>query len=162
MKYINLYITFLTLFISCKEVNKNTDSIQTTEQNTVTTSKNNEGVVFLTQFYTKYYGEYTDRKDIEKYVSNRILKRIDSLTKGDNLILDYDPFIKGQDWDENVLIKSLEIKPLKNNNEYRVSFFRFDANDKIKTKIDILLINNSEGKLLIYSILNDEYLNFNN
>lgn len=85
-----------------------------------------------------------------------------SLTMDDNLILDYDPFIYGQDWDENVLIKSLEIKPLKNKNEYRVSFFRFEKNDEKRTNIDLLLKNNSEGKPLIYSILNDEYLNFSN
>lgn len=163
MKYFNLYITLLALLlISCKETNHNTDGIQNTntQLNSVSNFNNNDGVAFLTEFYAKYYGENRDKKGIEKYVSNRILKRMDSLTMEDNLILDYDPFISGQDWDENVLKKSLEIIPLKNKNEYRVSFFRFNKDDEERTKIDLLLKNNSEDKLLIYSILNNEYLNF--
>jgi hypothetical protein len=161
MKYFNLYIPLLLLLISCKEANKNTDSIQnSTAQIDSVITNNKDGVVFLTEFYKNYYGAYRDREGIEEYVSSRILKRMDSLTIEDNLILDYNPFIYGQDWDENVLMKSIEIKPLKNKNEYRVSFLKFMNNDEERTNIDFLLKNNREGKLLIYSILNDEYLNF--
>ncbi|KGK30888.1 hypothetical protein EL45_08240 [Cellulophaga sp. E6(2014)] len=163
MKYFNLYIPLLLLLISCKEANKNTDSIQnSTAQIDSVITNNKDGVVILTEFYKKYYGEYRDREGIEEYVSSRILKRMDSLTIEDNLMLDYDPFIYGQDWDENILMKSIEIKPLKNRDEYRVSFFRFANSDEKRTNIDLLLKNNSDGKLLIYSILNDEYLNFKN
>ncbi|ADV51245.1 DUF3828 domain-containing protein [Cellulophaga sp. E16_2] len=161
MKYFNLYITLLVMLISCKEENQNTGSTKnTTTQIDSVITNNKLGVDFLTEFYKKYYGEYRVREGIEEYVSPRILKRMDSLTIEDNLILDYNPFIYGQDWDENVLMKSIEIKPLKNKNEYRVSFFKFENNDEERTNIDFLLKNNREGKLLIYSILNDEYLNF--
>ena len=160
MRYFILYTALLALFIGCKQSNQNINSTKKEDlQKDLSIITNDKGVGFLKEFYTKYYGEYRDRRGIENYVSSRILMRMDSLTKGDELILDYDPFIKGQDWDINILINSLEIKLLDDENKYRVSFFRNENNDE-KTKIDFLLKNNSEGKLLIYSILNDKYLNF--
>jgi hypothetical protein len=162
MKYFSLYVTIVVLFINCKKVEHNTGIAQksNTQIDSVIKNSKKDGVAFLTEFYTKYYGENKSRENIANYVSNRILNRMDSLTIADNLILDYDPFIYGQDWDEKVLIKSLKIKPLKNDNQYSVSFFKFDKNDKERTNIDILLQDNEKGKLLIYSILSDEYLNF--
>lgn len=150
----------LGLLINCKQTNQSIISSddQINSLNSTITDNVNEGIEFLKEFYTKYYGEYRDRKDIENYVSDRILKRMDSLTNEDNLILDYDPFIQGQDWDTNMLIKSLSIIPLKNKDEYRVSFLLFEERDT--TNIDVLLKKNEKGKLLIYSILNDEHLSF--
>lgn len=160
MKYTTIkIILLLCLLVNCKHNNPNDTKASSTQLNSVI-SINKEEVGFLTKFYTKYYGEYRDRKGIENYVSHRILNRIDSLTTGDNLILDYDPFIKGQDWDVNVLVNSLKIEPLKNKNEYRVSFLLFGNKEEQRTNIDLLLNVNNKGKLLIYSILNDEYLNF--
>lgn len=160
MKQILLAIAILGLLISCKRSNHsiNSPEIQINPQNSLITDNVKEGIEFLKEFYTKYYGEYRDRKGIENYVSNRVLKRMDSLTNEDNLILDYDPFIQGQDWDTNIFLRTLSIIPLKNKDEYRVSFLLFEKRDT--TNIDILLKKNENGKLMIYSILNDENLNF--
>lgn len=95
------------------------------------------------------------------YVSERIIKIIDSLRDNDNLILDYDPFIKAQDYSGDVIKKTLKIEPLKNKDEYRVSFYLFGEKGEKRTDIDLLLSKNKDGNLLISSILNDDYLNFN-
>ena len=162
MKYFSLYITIVVLFINCKKADHYNGSAQksNTQIDSAVSDNKKDGVEFLTEFYIKYYGENKSRENIANYVSNRILMRIDSLTIGDNVILDYDPFIYGQDWDEKELVKSLKIKPLENKNEYTVSFFKFNKNGKERTNIDILLEDNGKGKFLIYSILSDEYLNF--
>ncbi len=67
MKYFNLYITLLALLISCKEVKHNPDSIQnSSSQLDSIITNDNDGVVFIKEFYTKYYSEFRDRKGIEK------------------------------------------------------------------------------------------------
>ncbi len=142
-------ILILTLFANCKQ--KNADHSNNDER----------GIEFLTDFYAKYYGENLDRKGIENYVSSRILKRIDSLSEGDNLVLDYNPFIKAQDYDWKIIKKTLIITPLKNKNEFRESFLLFGKKNEERTKIDFLLKEDENHKLLIYSILNDKCLNFN-
>jgi hypothetical protein len=160
MKYslVAKIIILLCLLNGCKHSNQTIYSTDSSQLNSIAYKENEEGIEFLKEFYTKYYGEYSDRKGIENYVSVRVLSRMDSLTKADNLILDYDPFIQGQDWDANVLLKSLSIIPLKNKDEFRVSFLLFEERDT--TNIDIQLNKNKKGKLLIYTILNDKYLNF--
>lgn len=162
MKYSNLYIILIMVFVGCKKEDHNsTDTkILPNKLNLNITNTNQDGILFLKEFYTKYYGEYSDRKGIENYVAYRVLSRIDSLTKGDNLILDYDPFISGQDWDDKVLKESLEIKALENRNTFRVSFLKFNKKDRERTIIDIMLEDKVQGKYLIKSILSDQYLNF--
>lgn len=160
MKHAIIAIILLGLLINCKQTNQSITSSenQINSLNSAITDNVNESIEFLKEFYIKYYGKYRDRKGIENYISDRILKRMDSLTNGDNLILEYDPFIQGQDWDTNALRKSIEINPLKNKDEYRVRFLLFE--DREITTIDVLLRKNKKGKFLIYSLLNDDYLNF--
>lgn len=163
MKYFQLFIVLLALFIGCKQKRQpvnNLNPIRQTQSETIVNDK--QAIAFLTDFYIKYYGEHRDKKGIENYVSKRLLNRMDSLTSRENLELDYDPFIQGQDWDSEILIKTLEIKPLKNENEYRVSFLRFENRNEEKTNVDFILNIDEDGKFRIYSILNDEYLNFKN
>lgn len=164
MKYLSFCITILVLLYSCKEFQHQTDNTQKAitqiDSATNITNNNQDGVAFLTEFYKKYYGEFRDKKGIKNYISYRVLSRIDSLTKCDNLILDYDPFISGQDWDEKVLKESLEIKALESSNTFRVSFFKFNKNNEERTNIDIMLEKSVQGKFLISSILDDEHLNF--
>lgn len=155
-------IVILTLFVNCKQKNVNyiSSEDQSKQQNSIVSNNEERGREFLTDFYAKYYGENLDRKGIENYVSSRILKRMDSLSEEDNLILDYDPFIKGQDYDWKMIKKTLIITPLKNKNEFRASFKLFGEKDEQRTNIDFLLKKDANDKFLIYSILNDEYLNF--
>lgn len=164
MKCFNLYIALLLLFIGCKQngqsIHNNESSIVQT--NSVIANDNKEGIKFLMEFYTKYYGEYRDTKGIENFVSSRILSRMDSLSTDGNLVLDYNPFIKAQDYDNKTLMKTLQIKPLKNLNEFRVSFLLFNGEGEDRTNVDLLLEKNKDGNFLISSILNDEYLNFKN
>ncbi|WP_306621465.1 DUF3828 domain-containing protein [Chryseobacterium ginsenosidimutans] len=164
MKRIIFLFFFISAFISCK---KETRTIKNNTIETLNKINNSEKAIkTLKEFYLLFYGNekpMNDEKLMKKYVSERVLKKIDDLSSdGENLILDYDPFINGQDYDGNMIRKTLKIEPLKNENEYRVSFSLFGRKDEKKTNIDILLEEDKNENFLIYSILNNEYLNFNN
>lgn len=161
MKIISFLIVSF-FFIYCKQETKiNPHSVTSMVQKN-THSK--EAIKMLEDFYLNFYSSdepLDKKKSMKDFVSSRVLKRIDSLTKNpENLIIDYDPFIKGQDYNGESIKKSLEIKPLKNNDEYRVSFLQFGGQDEAKTNIDVLIKKDDSGKFLIYSIINDEHLNF--
>lgn len=162
MKKIIFLVIVLLISISC---NKNLETSDKVNLDTISVknSTTNE-IKTIKEFYTLAYGNdkpSTDEKLMKEYVSERVLAKIDSLND-ENLILDYDPFIKSQDYSGNIIRKTLEVKPLNNKNEYRVSFLLFGSKNEKKTNVDILLKETSNEKFLIYSILNDEYLNFKN
>lgn len=155
------------LFLCFTECKKHTTSIDESIKNkdTLIGGDNNYGIKMLQDFYYSCYVDekkFSDSNLKRKFVSITILKRIDSLTNGENLILDYDPFIKGQDYNANIIKRTLEIKPLKNKNEFRVSFLLFGDKNERKTNVDFLLKKNEKGNFIISSILNDEYLNIKN
>lgn len=71
--------------------------------------KNNSerAIATIKNFYFSVYGnDENNEGQKKKYLSERVLKRIDSLTfDSENLVLDYDPFINGQDYDGKTLKK---------------------------------------------------------
>lgn len=147
--------------LGCKQEIKATDTIQIYDslQTKNDTEKANE---FLKEFYFSVYGSDKNNEILKKkYLSERILKRIDSLTSNENdLILDYDPFIQGQDFNSSSIKKTLKIVPLDNKDEFRISFLLFGSRGEKRTNIDVALQKNGNGNYLINNILNDEYLNF--
>jgi hypothetical protein len=156
------FVIISFFFIYCKEETKTNPHLVTS-----TVQKNmhsEEAIKMLRDFYLNFYSSdepLDKKKSMKDFVSSRVLQRIDSLTKNpENLIIDYDPFIKGQDYNGESIKKSLEIKPLKNDDEYRVSFLQFGGQDEARTNIDVLVKKDDSGKFLIYSIINDEHLNF--
>ncbi|MFL9833580.1 DUF3828 domain-containing protein [Chryseobacterium terrae] len=155
----------LIIIFSCKK--KSQTFVDSKDKITVTDHRDSEkkAIHIIKDFYFSEYGSDMPPKDEsikKKYLSDRILNRIRELTSdGENLVLDYDPFIKGQDYDSETLKKTLEIKPLNKKNEYRVSFLLFGEKGEGKTNIDLLL-SESNGVLKIDAILNDEHLNFQN
>ncbi|SFI50085.1 DUF3828 domain-containing protein [Halpernia frigidisoli] len=164
MKTLFSLLIFISVLTSCKQETKNFSKIELTKDS-IGVIKSKDAVNTLKEFYFAFYGSdkpINDRRLMHKYVSERVLKRIDSLTANpENIILDYDPFINAQDFDGKVIKKTLEIRPLENPNEYRASFLLFGEKNEKQTNIDFLLKKNKDGKLLIYSILSDNYLNFN-
>jgi hypothetical protein len=164
MKKILLLFFLMLIFTNCKD---SSHTVQNILVSNVTNSNIDtiQGIKTLKEFYLKFYGSDTifDDKNLKrKFVSERIIKRIDSLSDEEDLILDYDPFIQGQDYFGHIIRKTLEIKPLKNKDEYRVSFLLFGEKNEKRTCVDFLLKKVEKENFLIYSILNDEYLNFNN
>ncbi len=76
---------------------------------------------------------------------------MDSLNSDpENIILDYDPFIQGQDFDGNLIRKSLRIEH--KDNVYTATFELFEG-EKIVVIYELILENDS--KILINKILND-------
>ncbi|WP_379968304.1 DUF3828 domain-containing protein [Epilithonimonas sp. UC225_85] len=161
MKKTIILFFFISAFISCKQETKSVDKNST---GTFKIKNSEKAIKTLKEFYLLFYGNDTLRNDeklMKKYVSERVLKKINDLSSdGENLILDYDPFINGQDYDGNIIRKTLKIEPLKNENEYSVSFLLFGRKDEKRTNIDILLEKDKNENFLIYSILNDKYLSF--
>lgn len=156
------FLLSIIILISCKQETK---TVPTSETKKVAKKDNREEVVkMLNDFYLNFYSadEPLDKnKQMKDFVSDRVLKRIDSLSSDpENLVLDYDPFIKGQDYNGEVIKRSLKIEPLKNDDEYRVSFLQFGEKDEERTNIDFLVRKNYAEKFLIDTILNDEHLNF--
>ena len=164
MKNLFSLLIFISVLIICKQETKNFRKIEL-KKDTVGVIKSKDAVNTLKEYYFKFYGSdktINDRKLLQKYVSERVLKRIDSLTANpENLILDYDPFIKGQDYDGNAIRKTLKIERLQNENEYRVSFSQFGTQNEKYTDIDLQLKKGKKNNFVIDAILNDEYLNFN-
>lgn len=163
MKKIAVLIFGLLIMISCKKspvtIDKNLNTSTTNVEN-----DNTKAISIIKNFYINFYGNdnnIQDKNKMKLYVSERVIKIIDSLRDNDNLILDYDPFIKAQDYSGDVIKKTLKIEPLKNKDEYRVSFYLFEEKGEKRTDIDLLLSKNKDGNFLISSILNDDYLNFN-
>lgn len=158
MKYLNFSLTIAVLVLGCKKQQQytGTETEISDQSHVVAAITDSTAQGFLTEFYQKFYGEYNNRDGFEKYVSAKLLDKINFLSEKDNLILDYDPFIQAQDYDASLIRKSLEVSSLKNKNEFRVSFILPERNGR--TFIDLLLRKNSKEKFEIYSILNDEYL----
>ena len=117
----------------------------------------------LNKFYSMFYFNDNikiDQTKIKLFISANLLNKIDSLrSDDDNIVLDYDPFIKGQDYNGESIKNTLEITPLKNKNQFRVSFILFGNKDEKRTNVDYLLIKNKDDKFIISSIINDKFLN---
>jgi hypothetical protein len=147
--------------LGCKQEIKATTTIQIYDS-LQTKNDTEKAIKFLKEFYFSVYGSDENNEILKKkYLSERILKRIDSLTSNENdIILDYDPFIQGQDYNSSSIKKTLKIVPLDNIDEFRISFLLFGSRDEKRTNIDVALQKNGNGNYLINNILNDEYLNF--
>jgi len=85
-----------------------------------------------------------------------LLEKIDELSA--DMTLDYDPFIKGQDFFADVLNRTLKITPLENKNEYRCCFLLFGNTYEKETCVDFLLEKDKDGHFVISKILNDDIL----
>lgn len=156
-----VFIFLITVTIGCNQGTKTSNHPQINDSLQI---KNNseKAIATLKDFYYSVYGDDQNNEGLKKkYLSERVLKRIDSLTSdSENLELDYDPFINGQDYDGKTIKQTLQIEPLEHRDEYRVSFLQFGQKDEKRTTIDFLLKETKDGKFLIDGILNDNYLNF--
>ncbi|WP_082498267.1 DUF3828 domain-containing protein [Chryseobacterium sp. Leaf180] len=162
MKRKNTVFIFLIclLLSACKKETK-TNGIAQVNDSLQIKNNSEKAIATIKDFYFSVYGNDENNADQKKkYLSERVIKRIDSLTSdSENLILDYDPFINGQDYDGKTIKKTLQIEPL-NDNEYRVSFFQFGQKNEKRTTIDFLLKEISDGNFLIDGLLSNNYLNF--
>ncbi len=132
----------------------------TTEKKTLEVIDSIEGGEFLKLFYGKFYSndENYTQHDMSQYVSDLILEKIDSLSSdGENLVLDYNPFIQGQDFSGKSITKTLKIKPLGETNQFLVKFNLFD-DDNHETTIKYQLAKEKGGRIKIVNILSDSIL----
>ncbi|QYS86195.1 DUF3828 domain-containing protein [Flavobacterium oreochromis] len=160
------------LFICCKgeikdDYNNKNSKGKILEQQSVNDKSNlkdttivsiDEGVKFLKKFYNKFY--YDENKnfsfsDQKEFLSKEINDKINSLNSNpENLELDYDPFIKAQDYD-GVSIKKT-INCTKEAEIFVVTFVNFEEDGEVR--LEYKLAKNRLGKIEIVNILNDSLL----
>ena len=150
MKRIIIIFIFMA-FISCRD-KKNANNIATEPTDTEV------AIATLKAFYSSVYNGSLDNQEVlfKQYVSKQLLEKIDELSA--DMTLDYDPFIKGQDFFADVLNSTLKITPLENKNEYRCCFLLFGNTDEKETCVDYLLEKDKDGHFVISKILNDDIL----
>ena len=138
-------------FISCRD-KKNANNVAAESTDTEV------AIATLKAFYSSAYNDSVHSRKVlfKQYVSKQLLEKIDKLSA--DMTLDYDPFIKGQDFFADVLNSTLKITPLENKNEYRCCFLLFGNNDEKETCVDYLLEKDKDGHFVISKILNDDIL----
>ena len=148
-----IIIFILIAFISCRD-KKNANNVATEPTPTDT----EVAIATLKAFYSSVYNSSLDNQEVlfKQYVSKQLLEKIDELSA--DMTLDYDPFIKGQDFFADVLNRTLKITPLENKNEYRCGFLLFRNTDEKETCVDYLLEKDKDGHFVISKILNDDIL----
>ena len=148
-----IIIFILIAFISCRD-KKNANNVATEPTPTDT----EVAIATLKAFYSSVYNGSLDNQEVlfKQYVSKQLLEKIDELSA--DMTLDYDPFIKGQDFFADVLNSTLKITPLENKNEYRCCFLLFGDTNEKETCIDLLLEKDKDGHFVISKILNDDIL----
>lgn len=161
MKNINSIIFITLLFFGCKNEAKETNKTSLTPMENLQ-KQDSSAINQIREFYNTFYASEkptNDEKLLKKYISLELINKIDHLrADGENLILDYDPFIQGQDYNYKTVIKTMEILPLKNKDEYQVSFYQFGNKNEKKTTIIYQVIKENEG-YKINNILSDTILN---
>jgi len=148
-----IIIFILIAFISCRD-KKNANNVATEPTPTDT----EVAIATLKAFYSSVYNGSLDNREVlfKQYVSKQLLEKIDELSA--DMTLDYDPFIKGQDFFADVLNRTLKITPLENKNEYRCCFLLFGNTYEKETCVDFLLEKDKDGHFVISKILNDDIL----
>ena len=148
-----IIIFILIAFISCRD-KKNANNVATEPTPTDT----EVAIATLKAFYSSVYNGSLDNQEelFKQYVSKQLLEKIDELSA--DMTLDYDPFIKGQDFFADVLNSTLKITPLENKNEYRCCFLLFGNTYEKETCVDYLLEKDKDGHFVISKILNDDIL----
>ena len=146
-----IIIFILMAFISCRD-KKNANNVAAESTDTEV------AIATLKAFYSSVYNGSLDNREVlfKQYVSKQLLEKIDELSA--DMTLDYDPFIKGQDFFADVLNRTLKITPLENKNEYRCCFLLFGNTDEKETCVDYLLEKDKDGHFVISKILNDDIL----
>ena len=138
-------------FINCRDKkNANNAAAESTDTEVA--------IATLKAFYSSVYNGSLDNREVlfKQYVSKQLLEKIDELSA--DMTLDYDPFIKGQDFFADVLNSTLKITPLENKNEYRCCFLLFGDTYEKETCVDYLLEKDKDGHFVISKILNDDIL----
>ena len=138
-------------FISCRDKkNANNAAAESTDTEVA--------IATLKAFYSSVYNGSLDNQEVlfKQYVSKQLLEKIDELSA--DMTLDYDPFIKGQDFFADVLNSTLKITPLENKNEFRCCFLLFGDTYEKETCVDYLLEKDKDGHFVISKILNDDIL----
>jgi len=161
-KRLSIYIPIIFLILSCKKSSADQLNNSISEKIPVEESINQATAIkFIEDFYQNNYGtDDLDDSNFTPFLSQRVKNRIDKLRDVDNLILNYDPFIKAQDYDPVIISHTLKVHSISGKgDEYNVSFKLFEEQTEPFTNITIKLIE-KDGSYLIDAVKNDQHLSF--
>lgn len=149
------------LFLWCCEKTDKTNSVaQNSTVEKVSKPKSEDHSQIIYNFYKEYFANGKNSEQIlEKYTTKQLRQILNAYTSdGENLVLDYDPFIDGQDYDEETLIKTLKVKPLVGN-LYQADFCLFpDKNSHDNHRTVTYKLVPEDGKMKIAEIPSDAVL----
>ena len=135
-KYISL-LFFCLIIIGCKkefENNKASSSQIGNKKNELIQIANAERVIknfYLTYYDTEVLNELRNTH-LKKFVTKKLFNKIQALRSPNNLILNYDPFIKAQDYDFDIIKNTLKVENYSlGESEYKVSFNLFEIHGDI-------------------------------
>jgi len=162
MKTFFLNFLLLGLLFTIQSYGQNSSKKLNSKENEVSSVSNYEdekSIQFLKEFYTIYILNW-DNEDWDAFLSFRNKYLTKSLVKTlDELELDYDPIIQGQDCDKS-WVNTLEItSEAGQKNVFNVCFFYAFENQKKCIKLSVV---NNNGNYLINNILSDRNLHNSN
>ena len=154
-KYLSLLLLVLFFTIqSCGQSSSKNPNNKENKVSNVTNYEDGKAIQFLKEFYTAYIlecdkpvGNWKTLLSIRnKYLTKSLIKTLDELE------LDYDPIIQGQDCDKSWL-NTLEVNSeAGQKNVFNVCFFYAFENRKKCIKLSVV---NDNGNYLINNILSD-------
>lgn len=162
IKRLSIYIPIILLILACKKSSSDqTDSVIITDAPIQELMDRTKAIQFVEDFYQNNYGtDDLDNSNFTSFLSERIKDRINELRDKDNLILNYDPFTKAQDYDPVMISYTLKVDQVTSkDDEYKVSFKVFEEQTEPPTTIILKLIE-KDGSYLIDAIKNDPHLSF--
>lgn len=121
------------------------------------------GDKFLRNFYSSLYGssEVYEIDDLKPFLSEKLYSKLDkllnSIAQGDELVLDFDPFISAPNYTTDRIRSTLHIQPLENKNQFEVKLIPYP--DAEESTIQFELKENVDGNLVIDKILNNDLFN---
>ncbi len=168
---VNYFILIVLLVVACKQrQNPKENNLNTVDTTSVKTNKekntadinDSEAIQAIKKFYASFY--FTDNIEFDdntlsNFISKRLLNYMNALRTEDNYILDYDPFIKAQDFNGEVIKKTFKVEASPDKiNEFKVHFNVFQLENEPSTEIILHVIKN-ENTYMIDAINNDSMLN---
>lgn len=152
--YFHLIVVSITLLVCCKQNNSLKMNSESAEplQSTIDTITLQEEIHFVKEFYINYFSILENsNKNTEEYLDElrRNYMSVELYQKFNELELDYDPIINGQDINPNWK-QNLQIQYLEDENHYKVSI-----GNRSDECVFLKVLNTSKGYKIVDIKVND-------
>lgn len=151
------HFLFLLLLISCHNTDKTVSVKEKPKAQKVPALKTEDASQIIFNFYKEYFGEETGENSLQKYITKQLYDIV-TVYEGDNSIFEYNVFIKAQDYDYKILMKTLKVKRA-GENFYKADFQLFpDKNAADKYRSITYKLVSEDGRIKIAEVPSDAVL----